>query len=65
MNCERVLHLAVLLHIVNPPLELRKKYEQINVGGTATVVNAALKSGVKRVVLTSTIAVWAVRRPNS
>ena len=53
-----VVHLAALLHIVNPPPELRKKYERINVGGTATVVDAAIKAGVKRVVLASTIAVY-------
>ena len=37
-----VIHLAALLHIVNPPPELREKYERINVGGTATVVEAAI-----------------------
>jgi len=49
-------HLAALLHIVNPPPELREKYERVNIGGTATVVEAAIKAGVKRVVLFSTIA---------
>jgi nucleoside-diphosphate-sugar epimerase len=33
-------------------------YRRINVGGTATVVEAAIKAGVKRVVLFSTIAVY-------
>jgi UDP-glucose 4-epimerase len=28
-----VIHLAVLLHIVNPPPEMREKYERVNVGG--------------------------------
>ena len=55
---DAVVHLAALLHIVNPPPELRKKYERINVGGTATVVEAAVKAGVKRIVLASTIAVY-------
>ena len=55
---DAVIHLAALLHIVNPPPELREKYEQINVGGTANVVEAAIKAGVKRVLLTSTIAVY-------
>ena len=55
---EAVVHLAAILHIVNPPPELREKYERINVGGTATVVDAAIKAGVKRVVLASTIAVY-------
>ncbi len=55
---DAVVHLAALLHIVNPPPELRAKYERINVGGTATVVAAAIKAGVKRVLLASTIAVY-------
>jgi UDP-glucose 4-epimerase len=55
---DEVVHLAALLHIVNPPLEMREKYERINVGGTATVVDAAIKADVKRVVLFSTIAVY-------
>jgi len=55
---EAVVHMAALLHIVNPPLEMREKYERVNVGGTATVVEAAVKAGVKRVILASTIAVY-------
>ena len=53
-----VIHLAALLHIVNPPPALQEKYERINVGGTATVVAAAIQAGVRRVVLFSTIAVY-------
>jgi UDP-glucose 4-epimerase len=55
---DAVVHLAALLHIVNPPPALREIYERINVGGTTTVVDAAIKAGVKRVVLASTIAVY-------
>ena len=55
---DAVVHLAALLHILNPPLELREKYESINVDGTATVVKAAIAAGVKRVVFASTIAVY-------
>jgi UDP-glucose 4-epimerase len=55
---DAVVHLAALLHIVNPPPEMREKYERVNVGGTATVVEAAIKAGVKSVVLFSTIAVY-------
>jgi len=55
---DAVVHLAALLHIVNPPPELREKYERVNVGGTATVVEVAIKAGMKRVVLFSTIAVY-------
>ena len=57
-DSEAVIHLAALLHIVNPPPELREKYERINIGGTSIVVDAAIKAGVKRVVLASTIAVY-------
>jgi nucleoside-diphosphate-sugar epimerase len=39
---EAVIHLAALLHIVNSPHELREKYERVNVGGTAMVVEAAI-----------------------
>ena len=35
--------MAALLHTVNPPPELREKYERVNIGGTATVVEAAIK----------------------
>lgn len=55
---DAVVHMAALLHIVNPPPELHEKYERVNVGGTAMVVEAAIKAGVKRVVLFSTIAVY-------
>lgn len=55
---EAVVHMAALLHIVNPPAALREKYERINVGGTATAADAAAKAGVKRLVFFSTIAVY-------
>lgn len=53
-----VIHLAALLHIVDPPPEFRRKYERINIGGTSTVVDAAVQAGVKRIVFFSTIAVY-------
>jgi UDP-glucose 4-epimerase len=59
---DALVHLAALLHIVNPTAELRHQYERINVGGTATVVEAALRANVKRVVLFSTIAVYGDSR---
>src|SRR4030067_282119 len=55
---DAIVHMAALLHIVNPPPEMREKYERVNVGGTATVIEAAIKAGVRRVVLFSTIAVY-------
>lgn len=55
---DSVIHLAALLHIVNPPPALQEKYERINVGGTSTLVSTAVQAGVKRVVFFSTIAVY-------
>ena len=55
---EAVVHMAALLHIVNPSQEIRNKYEHINVGGTTTVVEAACRAGVRRLVFFSTIAVY-------
>lgn len=57
-SVDAVVHMAALLHIINPPLELCEKYERVNIGGTATIVEAAIKAHVKRVVLFSTIAVY-------
>ncbi len=53
-----VIHLAALLHAVDPSWELRGDYERVNVEGTATVVQEALRAGVKRLVFSSTIAVY-------
>jgi UDP-glucose 4-epimerase len=53
-----VVHLAALLHLVNPPSTARPEYERVNVQGTAAVLNAAKAEGVSRVVLMSTIAVY-------
>jgi UDP-glucose 4-epimerase len=53
-----VIHLAALLHIVNPLPGFQEKYERINVGGTANVVESALQAGVGRLVFFSTIAVY-------
>lgn len=55
---DAVVHLAALLHIVNPAPELREKYERINVGGTMRVIEAAVEADVRRAVLFSTIAVY-------
>jgi len=55
---ETVIHMAALLHIVDPPPHLRERYEQVNVGGTATLVEQAVMAGVRRIVLFSTIAVY-------
>ena len=55
---DAVVHMAALLHIVNPPPAIREKYVRVNVGGTEAVVDTAIKAGVQRVVLFSTIAVY-------
>lgn len=55
---DSVIHLAAFLHVVNPTPALQEKYERINVGGTSTVVAAAIQASVRRVVLFSTIAVY-------
>lgn len=55
---DSLVHLAALLHIVNPLPVLQEKYERINVGGTSTVVREAIQAGLRRVVLFSTIAVY-------
>ena len=57
-GAEAVVHLAALLHIADPSPALRERYERINVGGTANVVAAAVRAGVGRLVLFSTIAVY-------
>ena len=59
MQCvDAVVHMAALLHIFNPVPEMGEKYERVNIGGTLTVIEAAIKAGVKRVVLFSTIGVY-------
>lgn len=55
---DAVIHLAALLHIVNPSPLLQLEYGRINVGGTAAVVEAARQAGVGRIVFFSTIAVY-------
>jgi len=55
---DAVVHMAALLHIVNPPPTLKEKYGRINVGGTSNVVETATQVGVKRVMLFSTVAVY-------
>ncbi|MBF0411544.1 MAG: NAD-dependent epimerase/dehydratase family protein [Desulfamplus sp.] len=60
-----IFHLAALLHINNPDPSLYGKYYDINVIGTRNVFDAALKSGVQRVILFSTISVYGSSSINS
>jgi nucleoside-diphosphate-sugar epimerase len=55
---DAVIHMAALLHIVDPPEHMRKRYEEINVGGTVNVVKASILSNVRRIIFFSTIAVY-------
>ena len=55
---ESVVHLAALLHVVNPPDHLLDLYQKINVGGTKNVVECAVKANVGRILFFSTIAVY-------
>jgi nucleoside-diphosphate-sugar epimerase len=57
---EIVVHMAALLHVVNPTLDLQEEFRRVNVSGTETLVENAVKFDVKRVILFSTIAVYGV-----
>ncbi len=57
-DADYIFHLAALLHINNPSASMYGKYYDINVIGTKNIVDAALKSGVGRVVIFSTISVY-------
>lgn len=53
-----IVHLAALLHVVNPPAMARAEYERVNVGGTKAVIDSAQTERVSRVIVMSTIAVY-------
>jgi nucleoside-diphosphate-sugar epimerase len=55
---DAVVHLASLLHIINPSPQLKNVYSNVNVGGTRNVMNAAVQADVSRVIYFSTIAVY-------
>jgi UDP-glucose 4-epimerase len=55
---DAVIHMAALLHVVNPPVDMFERYDRINVGGSSAVIEAGLREGVERVILLSTIAVY-------
>lgn len=57
-GCCAVIHLAALLHIINPSEALASEYKRINVEGTRNVVNASLEAGVRRFIYFSTINVY-------
>jgi len=59
---EAVVHMAALLHIVNPPPSLHTKYKHVNVDGTYLVMQESLREGVRRVLFFSTIAIYGISR---
>lgn len=57
-----ILHLAALLHVVEPPPALRAEYERVNLHGTRIVVESARRANAVRLVFLSTIAVYGPGR---
>lgn len=57
-DVDAVIHMAALRQTMNPKGELEEKYKKVNVDGTATVVEAAIKANVRRLVFFSTIHVY-------
>ena len=53
-----VVHLAGLLHVVDPPPSMEQEYRRVNDEGTATLVRVAVDARVRRIVYASTIAVY-------
>ena len=53
-----VVHMAALLHIVDPGPELEAEYWRVNVEGTRCVMEVARATGVQRVVFISSICVY-------
>src|SRR4051812_39738557 len=60
-DVDAVIHLAGLLHILNPTDSLREQYERVNVTGTENLLAASLAGNVRRFVFISTIAVYGYR----
>ena len=53
-----VVHMAALLHVLQPARFLEAEYRRVNVGGTEAVMKIATERGVKRLILLSSIAVY-------
>jgi UDP-glucose 4-epimerase len=58
---DTVVHMAALLHVVDPPISLQAEYERVNVHGTATVMSAARATSVRRLVAVSSICVYGTQ----
>ncbi len=57
-GCQVIVHLAAFLHVSDPSPAEVERYQDVNVRGTATIVESAVAHAVSRVVLASTIAVY-------
>jgi UDP-glucose 4-epimerase len=60
-GCEAIVHMAALAE-VGESVEQPQRYHDVNVGGTAAVVEAARTAGVGRLVFSSTAAVYGAPR---
>lgn len=58
---DAAVHLAALLHVTNPAPELRAEYHRVNVEGTQSLTDAAVRAGVRRFLLASTTSVYGPR----
>jgi UDP-glucose 4-epimerase len=55
---DTIVHLAGLLHLVDPAAVAQADYNRVNVDGTRAVIDAARRHGARRLILASTIAVY-------
>lgn len=62
-GAEVVFHLAAKLHINNPAPTLQAAYQQVNEEGTRCLIDVAQTTGVHRVVVFSSIAVYGPSQP--
>ena len=60
-DCEAIVHMAALAE-VGESVEQPQRYRDVNVGGTAAVIEAAQAAGVDRLVFSSTAAVYGSPR---
>lgn len=61
-NCEYVFHTAAFTKLTCNDVE---EFYKVNVQGTANVLNAAKRNGVKKVIFTSSVSVYGPSQPNS
>lgn len=61
-NCDFAFHTAAFTKLACNDVE---EFYKVNVQGTANVLNAAKKSGVKKIIFTSSVSVFGPSQPNS